>query len=90
MLFSHINLPVFKCNPDHRYELSPGSVLVVYFGNILLADSTSDSQGGNGYFAFDIKLKDNLIPGDKISNFAYLHFDDNEPIISYFYPLKLR
>ena len=50
------------------------------FENINLPAEIDDAPGSNGYVAFKIKTKSNLVIGDAVSNKADIFFDYNFPI----------
>jgi uncharacterized repeat protein (TIGR01451 family) len=52
------------------------------FPNIMLSDSTSDSEGSKGYVQFRLKPTPNLPKDTEIQNYANIYFDFNPPIIT--------
>ena len=66
---------------SHPYFVSiHDNVLKVEFRNIYLPDSSSNQEGSNGYFEFDIAVREDAPGGVKIVNQAGITFDFNEPI----------
>ena len=55
-------------------------VLEWTFNNILLPDSTTNSDGSNGFVTFHVDQVPNLAPGTEITNDANIYFDFNDPI----------
>ncbi|MEL6134126.1 MAG: hypothetical protein AAFR59_12255, partial [Bacteroidota bacterium] len=81
-----MNLDLTTLKPvgaSHPYEMElNGNELVVTFNNINLPDSASNPEGSNGYFMFNILLKENLPLGTLTQNRAGIYFDFNAPIIT--------
>ncbi len=67
---------------SHPYQLDveDENILVFYFENINLPDSTRSLEGSQGYVTFDINLKPDLPLGTVIQNSADIFFDFNLPI----------
>lgn len=61
-------------------ELLTGNVLKFRFDNIMLPDSTSDEQGSQGYFIFEVEPATGLINGTMIKNDVGIYFDFNDPV----------
>jgi uncharacterized repeat protein (TIGR01451 family) len=59
-----------------------GNVLNFKFPNIMLPDSTSDSEGSKGFVQYRIKPMPNLPVGTSIFNTAYIYFDYNTAIVT--------
>ena len=57
-----------------------GNKVEFQFENINLPAEIDDAPGSNGYVAFKIKTKSNLVIGDAVSNKADIFFDYNFPI----------
>ncbi|MGQ0829918.1 MAG: DUF7619 domain-containing protein [Bacteroidota bacterium] len=57
-----------------------GNELTFRFPNIMLPDSTSDSEGSKGFVQYRIKPKANLPLGTKVQNTAHIYFDYNIPV----------
>ncbi len=69
---SHSVIPVW---------LAPG-VVKFYFGNIYLADSTSNELESHGFVQFHIRLNASLPAGTVIQNNAGIYFDSNPAVIT--------
>jgi Secretion system C-terminal sorting domain len=69
---------------SHAYNLTikDGNKLNWFFDNIKLPDSTTNLLKSNGYVAFRIKPKNNLLANDVISNKASIYFDYNLPVVT--------
>jgi uncharacterized repeat protein (TIGR01451 family) len=67
---------------SHQYDfrMYGPRVLEWTFNNILLPDSTTNSDGSNGFVTFHVDQVPNLIPGTEITNKAGIYFDFNDPI----------
>ena len=59
-----------------------GRNLSVYFANIQLPDSSTDSEGSIGYIQYRIKPKTTWARPYTIRNTAYIYFDFNAPIVT--------
>jgi uncharacterized repeat protein (TIGR01451 family) len=59
---------------------SPPWVLWVEFGNILLTDSTTSPSQSDGSITFSVRLRSGIATGSRITNQAYVIFDDNVPV----------
>jgi uncharacterized repeat protein (TIGR01451 family) len=69
--YSHVNRILLK-----------NRVLTVYFDDIMLPDSFSDSKGSMGHIQYRIKPVTNLAVGTRLSNTAYIYFDYNTPVVT--------
>ena len=58
------------------------SLVTFFFKSILLPDSTTDSEGSNGYVRFTIKPKSDVAENSILTNKANIYFDFNPPIIT--------
>lgn len=69
---------------SHPYTLTvkDGNVLDFLFENIMLPDSFVNEPASNGFFMFDVKIKEGSPYGTRIENRAGIYFDFNEPIIT--------
>jgi uncharacterized repeat protein (TIGR01451 family) len=67
---------------SHQYDfrMYGPRVLEWTFNNILLPDSTTNSDGSNGFVTFHVEQVPNLAPGTEITNDADIYFDFNDPI----------
>jgi uncharacterized repeat protein (TIGR01451 family) len=67
---------------SHQYDfrMYGPRVLEWTFNNILLPDSTTNSDGSNGFVTFHVEQVPNLISGTEITNDADIYFDFNDPI----------
>ena len=64
---------------SHQYDfrMYGPRVLEWTFNNILLPDSTTNSDGSNGFVTFHVDQVPNLAPGTEITNDADIYFDFN-------------
>ncbi len=70
---------------SHDYSVSldlENGMLEILFENILLPDSTTNLEGSQGYFSFDILPRSDLEENTIIENFADIYFDFNPPIMT--------
>ncbi|WP_341905632.1 T9SS type A sorting domain-containing protein [Fluviicola taffensis] len=85
-LDSNLDLSTFKVvNASHPFTTTLNSntrLLIVRFPNIMLPDSTSDSQGSIGFIQYRVKPLPGLTNGTIIHNTAYIYFDYNAPIVT--------
>jgi uncharacterized repeat protein (TIGR01451 family) len=65
----------------NSYDLRDG-ILVFNFPNIMLPDSTSDSEGSIGFVQFRMKPISGLPFGQQIDNQVAIYFDFNDPIFT--------
>ena len=67
---------------SHQYDfrMYGPRVLEWTFNNILLPDSTTNSDGSNGFVTFHVEQVPNLAPATEITNDADIYFDFNDPI----------
>ena len=56
------------------------TVIQFTFDNILLPDSTTNTEGGNGFVKFKIAQQPDLVDGTILENKATIYFDANAPI----------
>jgi uncharacterized repeat protein (TIGR01451 family) len=80
-----IDLNIFTVTPgvsSHNYEfrMYGPRVLEWTFNNILLPDSTANSEASNGFVTFHVDQVNDLAPGTEITNDADIYFDFNDPI----------
>jgi uncharacterized repeat protein (TIGR01451 family) len=79
------DLDIFTVTPgvsSHNYEfrMYGPRVLEWTFNNILLPDSTTNSEASNGFVTFHVDQVNDLAPGTEITNDADIYFDFNDPI----------
>lgn len=69
---------------SHPYSLQfeDDNVLVFWFENIYLVDSTTNEPASNGFASFTISRFPNLPIGTEIKNSAAIFFDFNAPVIT--------
>jgi len=68
---------------SHNYEfLQRGKAMRWTFTDINLPDSTKNEPESHGYARFRVKLKNTLVNGNVIRNYAAIYFDFNDPIIT--------
>jgi uncharacterized repeat protein (TIGR01451 family) len=68
-----------SCNPVFN---SSTGLLVVYFNDINLPDSTSNEPESHGWFRYRIHVRSNLQLGSLIENTAYIYFDSNPAVVT--------
>jgi uncharacterized repeat protein (TIGR01451 family) len=64
----------------YTFRMYGPRVLEWTFNNILLPDSTTNSDGSNGFVTFHVEQVPDLAPGTEITNEADIYFDFNDPI----------
>lgn len=62
--------------------LHDDGMLDFVFNDINLAPSNEDEEGSHGYVVFAINTLVDLEPGTVLYNEAFIHFDDNAPIVT--------
>ena len=65
---------------DNRVEIKDGNQVAFIFDDINLPDSTTNEPASNGFIAYRIKPKSDLLVGSMIFNKADIYFDFNPPI----------
>jgi len=65
-----------------RTEIQNGRDVSFIFDDIYLPHEAADPEGSNGFIAYKIKPKEDVVLGDTIENTAYIFFDFNPPIIT--------
>lgn len=73
---------VISSSHDYEVQISNQNEVEFIFNNINLPDSTSDEEGSNGYIAFKIKPRNDVVLGDIIQGQSSIFFDFNLPIIT--------
>jgi len=74
---------VKNINTSHRADVRiEGSVLIVTFDNIYLADSFSNEPASHGFISFKMDRQAGLPLQTEINNSAAIYFDFNEPVIT--------
>ena len=83
-LSANLDLETFQViNYSHLNKVAlNNNALTFRFPNIMLPDSTSDSESSKGFVQYRIKPKANLPLGTQIKNTANIYFDYNAPIIT--------
>lgn len=75
---------------SHNFEMSfSEGKLEFLFPNILLVDSFKNEMLSHGFITFKVKLRDDLLPGTKISNSASIFFDSNAPVVTNTYDYNI-
>ena len=75
---------------SHNFEMSfSEGRLEFLFPNILLVDSYKNEMLSHGFITFKVKLRDDLLPGTKISNSASIFFDSNAPVVTNTYDYNI-
>lgn len=67
---------------NYSFEKINGNILKWTFNNIMLPDSNSNEPASHGYVCFTIKPLNSIMPGNVISNKAFIYFDFELPIIT--------
>jgi len=69
---------------SHPYKLTVGESGEITFNHewIYLPDSTTNPEGSQGFVSYRVRKRDNMEPGDRLTNVAAIYFDFNEPIIT--------
>jgi hypothetical protein len=82
----HLDLSTFRMlGSSHpcQYAIGQDRVVTWGFDPLILADSTSDPEGSQGYVLFSINLTEEAhLSTDEVTNKAYIYFDFNPPIIT--------
>ncbi|OAB79630.1 T9SS type A sorting domain-containing protein [Cochleicola gelatinilyticus] len=83
----HSNLDWGTVRPlsaSHQYttQIFNGNAVSFTFNDINLPPEVSDPVGSQGYVAFQVRTKNDLLVGDVIENTANIFFDANPPIIT--------
>ncbi|HMS98553.1 MAG TPA: hypothetical protein PKA12_07390 [Saprospiraceae bacterium] len=84
-LDSKIDLKSFEfLSASHAatWSISGSGVLTIRFDDINLVDSFTDNLASQGYFAYTVRLKDNLVANATLSNKANIYFDFNQAIVT--------
>jgi uncharacterized repeat protein (TIGR01451 family) len=64
------------------WQLDPKGILTMTFKDINLIDSFTNEPASNGFFRYQIRLKDSIVTGTQVKNRAAIYFDFNEPVIT--------
>ena len=84
-LDSKIDLKSFEfLSASHAasWSISGSGVLTIRFDDINLVDSFANNLASQGYFAYTVRLKDNLAANATLSNTANIFFDYNQAIVT--------
>lgn len=84
-LDSKIDLKSFEfLSASHAasWSISGSGVLSIRFDDINLVDSFTNNLASQGYFAYTVRLKDNLAANATLSNTANIFFDYNQAIVT--------
>jgi hypothetical protein len=76
------SLRVIGASHDYHLDIEGADVLAVWFEDIMLPHAAVDAVGSNGWFLFEINLRENLSLGTQVENTAGIYFDFNEPVIT--------
>lgn len=74
------SLQMLSASHPNRFCIDGEGILNVFFPEIKLPDSASDPIGSRGYFKFRIAQQSGNLPGERIENTAFLHFDLQNPL----------
>ena len=66
----------------NRVEITEGNQVNFIFNAIFLPSAADDPEGAQGFIAYKIKPRSNVVLGDIFSNTASIFFDFNPPIIT--------
>ncbi len=81
----HLDLNTFEpvfASHDYVTEVHPNGMVKFIFNNIMLADSVNNEPASHGYLIYRIATRNDIQPGDVITNAAAIYFDQNEPVIT--------
>lgn len=67
---------------DYTTRITNGDIVEFKFEDINLPAEQDDAEGSNGFVAFRIKPKNDVVVGDFITGNASIYFDFNAPIIT--------
>ena len=67
---------------DFSFNFTSDGALEWTFSDINLPPISVDEIGSQGYFKFDVHLKDELASGTEIPNSAAIYFDFNSPVLT--------
>lgn len=67
---------------SYRVEILDGNQVSFIFDDINLPAEADDPEGSNGYIAFQVKTKSDLLLGDTVTNTANIYFDFNDAVIT--------
>jgi uncharacterized repeat protein (TIGR01451 family) len=82
-LHQNFDIPTFEvlsASHNFTWNISGQGIIEIIFNNIMLPDSGTNQLLSSGFIKYRIKPKDNLIQGDKVTNTAYIVFDNNAPL----------
>lgn len=67
----------------HPFTLTVNNQVAIWtFANIMLPTMDSDELGSQGGFHYRVAAKNNLLPGDELTNRADIYFDYNVPVLT--------
>jgi uncharacterized repeat protein (TIGR01451 family) len=84
-LSTNLDLSTFEmidASHEQHYSLSSSGELIVYFDNIMLADSFSNEIASHGFFKYRIQPVYTEEQGQEIYNTAFIYFDQNPPVLT--------
>lgn len=81
-VFDIESIQVGATSHPYRLEFEDDNVLVFWFENILLVDSTANEPDSHGFATFTINRFPDLPIGTEIKNSAAIFFDFNAPVIT--------
>lgn len=83
---NNLDITTFQVlNSSHNEQTSiqtDDRVIKFSYENILLPDSTTDSEGSNGFITYQIKPLNDISENSVIENSAAIYFDFNSPILT--------
>ncbi len=81
-VFDITSIEVGPSSHPYSLQFEDDNVLVFWFENIYLVDSTTNEPGSNGFVSFSISRFPDLPIGTEIKNSAAIFFDFNAPVIT--------
>ncbi len=81
-VFDITSIEVGPSSHPYSLQFEDDNVLVFWFENIDLVDSTTNEPGSNGFASFSISRFPDLPIGTEIKNSAAIYFDFNAPVIT--------
>ena len=76
------SLQMISSSDSYQMNIKNGNAVEFVFDGINLPYEDADEEGSQGYIAYKIKPKSDIVVGDIIAGDAAIYFDFNEPIIT--------
>ena len=77
-----MSLNILGASHDYEWSLSSPSILEVVFNNINLVDSSVSVTESQGFFKFEIRIREEIPNITPSASPAYIFFDYNPPIVT--------